>query len=410
MFRPEILCVDTASVVTIQTIPTRISRGLAHEPTFGTARWKTAEPTVIGSGLCMTTVKAIIQTLPRGTRRKMDTVVQSAFTSTLPAIDGVLGQGEWSGAGTADITYPGETGPVTFYAFNDASALYVAVDDARDNALNTNDTFGLFFDENLNREWPPSLPSSEGLLWLLWNGTSAACTYQAQSGYWPDHVAGETWTMPSGVTQGISASSGHVQYEGRIPFSTFLQASPGSTIGMLLYVYDAQASSLDGLWPQEVVQELPAYASGNAWAHGPFSYGDLVLANSMTQTSNVTFQVTVPSNTPVSDIVYIAGDFNSWNPSGHAMTNMGTNKWEITLPFTVGQVLEFKYTRGSWATEERGSQGEELSNRTLTVPGMDCIVIDIVARWADLSSVESDYNGVVTEFKLFQNYPNPFQS
>jgi hypothetical protein len=137
------------------------------------------------------------------------------------------------------------------------------------------------------------------------------------------------------------------------------------------------------------------------------------------QTTDVTFRAAVPSNTPVSDIVYIAGTFNSWDPGPSQngvdglnhdlpMTKTGTNQWEIGLPLTAGQAIEYKYTRGSWAKVEAGSQGEVIPNRTFTVPGSDCYVNDTVLKWTDLTSVDSDRAGTVTEFRLCANYPNPF--
>jgi len=51
--------------------------------------------------------------------------------------------------------------------------------------------------------------------------------------------------------------------------------------------------------------------------------------------AQVTFIIdTLPASTPVQDTVYIASDFNVWNP-GASEQRMHRNiqgKWEITLP------------------------------------------------------------------------------
>jgi hypothetical protein len=210
------------------------------------------------------------------------------------------------------------------------------------------------------------------------------------------------------VTQGISASSGIVQYEMKIPLSTVLHSGPGSAIGLFLEVLKLQSSTYDGLWPQEVaLRLLPDYKA--VLVEGPFDYGDLVLANPAAQTANVTFRVSVPSNTPTSAVVYITGGFNSWNAAANAMTKTGANQWETTLPFTSGQVLEYKYTRGTSVTVEKGPLGEEISNRTLAVPGSDFTQNDVVANWADVpNGVSENADRKVAVFNLGQNYPNPF--
>ena len=111
----------------------------------------------------------------------------------------------------------------------------------------------------------------------------------------------------------------------------------------------------------------------------------------------VTFRVTVPENTPPGDVVYIAGDFNDWDPGpssegatgqGYdvAMTSIGNNQWETSLGFTSGEAILYKYTRGSWATVEKGEAGEEIEDRSLTVPATDFTQEDEVANWADIST------------------------
>ena len=108
-----------------------------------------------------------------------------------------------------------------------------------------------------------------------------------------------------------------------------------------------------------------------------------------------TFNVTVPSSTPDSDIIYIAGTYNYWDPGpGQSgidgldhdlpLTSVGDNHWQITLSFPAGENIEYKYTRGSWPKVEKGTEGEEISNRLLTMPDGNHIQNDTVANWADI--------------------------
>jgi pullulanase len=95
--------------------------------------------------------------------------------------------------------------------------------------------------------------------------------------------------------------------------------------------------------------------------------------------------VTAPSSTPPGDPIYIAGDFQGWNPGDPAyeLADLGGLVYEITLDLTVGGTIEFKFTRGSWGTVEKGPNGEEIPNRSHSVTGAETLELT-VANWADL--------------------------
>ena len=87
----------------------------------------------------------------------------------------------------------------------------------------------------------------------------------------------------------------------------------------------------------------------------------------------MTFTVTVPPNTPPGDTIYIAGDFQGWDPGGTPMTKVDDVTWTITLPFTEGDAPQYKYTRGSWEAVEKDAGCGEIPNRTVPVTfGEDC--------------------------------------
>lgn len=92
----------------------------------------------------------------------------------------------------------------------------------------------------------------------------------------------------------------------------------------------------------------------------------------------------VPSNTPVSDQVYICGSFNNWEVGSSAaimqvQTN-GTRK--ITLTNVSGSI-EFKFNRGNWDTPEGTAQGGFLANRTYNTSNGANLNLSI-AGWEDL--------------------------
>ncbi|MPW38859.1 phosphonate ABC transporter ATP-binding protein [Thermococcus sp. 101 C5] len=105
------------------------------------------------------------------------------------------------------------------------------------------------------------------------------------------------------------------------------------------------------------------------------SYTTAPINTTISQTSStsaevsVTFVVEVPDYTPEEDTIYIAGNFNGWNPGDerYRLKKRADGKWEITLEFPKGRKIEFKFTRGSWETVEKGKNGEEIPNRVLVV-------------------------------------------
>jgi mannose/cellobiose epimerase-like protein (N-acyl-D-glucosamine 2-epimerase family) len=164
-----------------------------------------------------------------------------------------------------------------------------------------------------------------------------------------------------------------------------------------LAIEDSQLRIQQVLWegqpytnydPNDRILKLPADVNG----HFEVTYEPVISPDDY---NNVTFNVVVPSSTPVSDIIYIAGTFNYWDP-GPAQTGidgldhdlpltaMRDNNWQITILFPPGENIEYKYTRGSWQTVEKGAQGEEISNRLLSVPAGHYIQSDTVANWADI--------------------------
>ena len=101
-----------------------------------------------------------------------------------------------------------------------------------------------------------------------------------------------------------------------------------------------------------------------------------------------TLRVTVPGSTPPADIVYLAGDIQGWVPGSPswALAKQPDGRWTIAVPFTAGQTLQFKFTRGTWETVEKGSSGEEIANRTLAP--VDGATYDLsVATWRDLGTI-----------------------
>ncbi len=108
----------------------------------------------------------------------------------------------------------------------------------------------------------------------------------------------------------------------------------------------------------------------------------------------VTINVTVPANTPAEAVIRAAGSFQGWNPENaeFSATKVGSTL-VYSLTFTVDvkdpyTVFEYKWTRGSWATEEFVA-----SNRALVIPNnVESIVFeDVVEAWADIDAPAEKY-------------------
>jgi len=121
----------------------------------------------------------------------------------------------------------------------------------------------------------------------------------------------------------------------------------------------------------------------------------------------VTFLVEVPTYTPVDAQLYIAGSFNNWNPAdpNYRFSKEG-DIFKITIEL-VGKI-EYKITRGSWETVEKGSKGEEIPNRVLEVDKNMEVKI-LVSHWRDFvekqqAGLKSTYTGNI---KLIKDFYSP---
>lgn len=108
--------------------------------------------------------------------------------------------------------------------------------------------------------------------------------------------------------------------------------------------------------------------------------------------AQVTFTVTtLPDYTPVTDSLYIAGDFTGWQPgvAEYMLHKNQQGKWSITLADKPdGTILRFKFTRGSWETVEKGPSGEEIPDRNYMYGNADSVNI-LIANWADAGGSNS---------------------
>jgi len=97
-------------------------------------------------------------------------------------------------------------------------------------------------------------------------------------------------------------------------------------------------------------------------------YSGELAATASPRAVDVTLTVTVPDTTDATGrMVYIAGNFQGWDPGGTSMTRVDATHWTITLSLDEGYVMEYKYALGSWDYVEKDNACGEISNRRLAI-------------------------------------------
>jgi len=96
----------------------------------------------------------------------------------------------------------------------------------------------------------------------------------------------------------------------------------------------------------------------------------------------------LPANNPANSSIFIAGNFNSWNPQNKNFQFQKSDKgYFIDLSLNPGS-YEYKITRGGWDKVECTNEGKDIGNRTLKV-NADASVEVAVSGWKDLFTSSS---------------------
>jgi len=111
--------------------------------------------------------------------------------------------------------------------------------------------------------------------------------------------------------------------------------------------------------------------------------------------------VRVPADTPTGDSIYLAGSLSAaggWKPDGVKLSRRADGACTATLDLEIGQTLEFKITRGTWATVEKTADGAERPNRSLGIDASTKQIEVTVERWAN--SAAARQSTIVGTLKL----------
>jgi predicted alpha/beta superfamily hydrolase len=136
-----------------------------------------------------------------------------------------------------------------------------------------------------------------------------------------------------------------------------------------------------------VVRVLVAAAVALSAAAGrsALSAGPRESRQATSRTVATTFQLAVPADTPADAGVFLAGNLLAppWRPDGARMTRTAAGAYSVTIDLPAGTTLEYKFTRGSWATVEKNAAGGDIGNRRLQVSSSETkqTVTNTVLQW-----------------------------
>lgn len=92
--------------------------------------------------------------------------------------------------------------------------------------------------------------------------------------------------------------------------------------------------------------------------------------------------VTTPANNEQS--IYVAGSFNSWDPSSadFQLQKNNQHKYQLKISDAPPGTYQFKFTRGSWDKVECSKEGKDIDNRSVTILS-DTTIEYVIDAWKD---------------------------
>lgn len=122
------------------------------------------------------------------------------------------------------------------------------------------------------------------------------------------------------------------------------------------------------------------------------------------QTSKVKLEVVSP-NLHDTTKIYVAGnhsELGNWRADKVELNFCGNKKWSSEFVFEKGERLEYKFTKGNWATEALGNDSL-IPQNTVLVVNNDTTVLSTILNWRDNFnfSVKGQITGKVNYHKNF---------
>jgi predicted alpha/beta superfamily hydrolase len=121
----------------------------------------------------------------------------------------------------------------------------------------------------------------------------------------------------------------------------------------------------------------------------------------------ITFRVSIPANTPEHAKLFIAGDFNNWNPEDAYYELVKKNNFfSKTMTMESGKTIYYKITRGGWETVEKNKDGTEINNRSATFTTKSQIIEINVENWRDMTEKPKEHT-ITGHVETIEHFPIP---
>lgn len=135
-------------------------------------------------------------------------------------------------------------------------------------------------------------------------------------------------------------------------------------------------------------------------------FGQIFLAKAQVK---VTFKTGLlpASKTPFAQL-FLAGNFNGWDPAGTAwkMALESDGHYQLTQTLATG-IYSYKTTRGSWQMVECDATGKGIDNRTLKLNHDTTVVIDIAAWQDNFAPVEKKHTATAQVHIITDKFDMP---
>ncbi|MBW3544317.1 MAG: helix-turn-helix domain-containing protein [Bacteroidetes bacterium] len=123
--------------------------------------------------------------------------------------------------------------------------------------------------------------------------------------------------------------------------------------------------------------------------------------------SQLTFHIhKIPANTPHDASLYLAGNFNDWNPADphYKLSLQPDSTYKLTIPIDRDTIL-YKLTRGNWASVECRASGRPIANHTFIKKGPEQATIQTeVAAWEDLVIGSTSFYALILIMAVVQGF------
>ncbi len=136
----------------------------------------------------------------------------------------------------------------------------------------------------------------------------------------------------------------------------------------------------------------------------------LIFSASLTG-AELTLIVTVPASTPDNSPVCITGnsaELANWAGNGKQLQEIGPNLFQFKADFAPGTELEFKFTRGSFASVEKTAKGYERPNRKIVIAYQPVIERIKVEAWADQLQTPAYQPKITGDFQVLPQVGSKF--